>query len=329
MVFGLIPARAGNTAVPPMRRSPQRAHPRSRGEHMSPRAPHALSQGSSPLARGTRAETGTNIRIVGLIPARAGNTGQVPAQHQCCGAHPRSRGEHSKYRRLPHRAWGSSPLARGTPPELLKFRGVLGLIPARAGNTLASAPYAGRERAHPRSRGEHTRLRSLTTAPKGSSPLARGTQSPDNRPHHGWGLIPARAGNTNPHALACGGTGAHPRSRGEHMGRLAALRGSRGSSPLARGTPSAPTRIFALSGLIPARAGNTGCSQRGCTPQRAHPRSRGEHSCPAAGESQCSGSSPLARGTHLLTWGFTPYISKIESLWRQSLHPEYTISNHY
>jgi len=31
----------------------------------------------------------------------------------------------------------------------------------------------------------------------------------------------------------------------------------------------------------------------------------------------------------LLTWGFTPYISKIESLWSQSLHPEYTISSHY
>ena len=39
------------------------------------------------------------------------------------------------------------------------------------------------------------------------------------------------------------------------------------------------------------------------------------------------GSSPLARGTHLLTWDFTPYISKIESLWSQSLTPEYTITN--
>ena len=40
-----------------------------------------------------------------------------------------------------------------------------------------------------------------------------------------------------------------------------------------------------------------------------------------------AGSSPLARGTYLLTWGFTPYISKIESLWNQSLHPEYTINS--
>ena len=47
---------------------------------------------------------------------------------------------------------------------------------------------------------------------------------------------------------------------------------------------------------------------------RAHPRSRGEHEDPGAFSTYEVGSSPLARGTHLLTWGFTPYISKIESL---------------
>ena len=52
-VFGLIPARAGNTGgyseVPP----PGGAHPRSRGEHSHCWHCWAFPRGSSPLARGT------------------------------------------------------------------------------------------------------------------------------------------------------------------------------------------------------------------------------------------------------------------------------------
>ena len=102
-----------------------------------------------------------------------------------------------------------------------------------------------------------------------------------------------------------------------------------GSSPLARGTRGSARGFTADLGLIPARAGNTGGPDSTRTPSRAHPRSRGEHLSSAMGELAGWGSSPLARGTHLLTWDFTPYISKIESLWSQSLTPEYTISSHY
>ena len=84
-----------------------------------------------------------------------------------------------------------------------------------------------------------------------------------------------------------------------------------------------------LLGLIPARAGNTIAYIRKPCFLEAHPRSRGEHQGKMAALDEAQGSSPLARGTHLLTWDFTPYISKIESLWNQSLHPEYTISSHY
>ena len=90
------------------------AHPRSRGEH-----PHAPSleldaPGSSPLARGTRPQSGQNAQNWGLIPARAGNTTVFDIYSQNDRAHPRSRGEHARATAVCVLPAGSSPLARGT-----------------------------------------------------------------------------------------------------------------------------------------------------------------------------------------------------------------------
>ena len=122
---------------------------------------------------------------------------------------------------------------------------------------------------------------------------------------------------------------AHPRSRGEHRRGCLFIDRFRGSSPLARGTHRVQFWRNHGRGLIPARAGNTFLRLTLPRVLRAHPRSRGEHHRSKNFRMTVRGSSPLARGTHLLTWDFTPYISKIESLWNQSLHPEYTISSHY
>ena len=154
-VDGLIPARAGNTYWSSVTMFFCKAHPRSRGEHGGYRLGAFPLLGSSPLARGTHSRLGDSPRSLGLIPARAGNTHRqhrVPRQH---GAHPRSRGEHSRCSRIWVFRWGSSPLARGTllaqTPRLL----LLGLIPARAGNTSSTNRRSTRSTAHPRSRGEH------------------------------------------------------------------------------------------------------------------------------------------------------------------------------
>ena len=74
------------------------------------------------------------------------------------------------------------------------------------------------------------------------------------------------------------------------------------------------TEALEACGLIPARAGNTVDLWASCLSGGAHPRSRGEHSPVVTSTVSGVGSSPLARGTHLLTWGFTPYTGKIESL---------------
>ena len=222
-------------------------------------------------------------------------------------AHPRSRGEHITSSGVPGGNCGSSPLARGTLPATLDVPGYLRLIPARAGNTIRSLLLPRPFSAHPRSRGEHPANPNLHALNTGSSPLARGTLWNPVAAIIGVRLIPARAGNTTAKAKRSFTFQAHPRSRGEHRPVRHDAVKELGSSPLARGTLYPWCRTPLTPRLIPARAGNTSSlTSRGIS---------------------ALGSSPLARGTHLLTWGFTPYISKIESLWSQSLHPEYTINN--
>ena len=56
--------------------------------------------------------------------------------------------------------------------------------------------------------------------------------------------------------------------------------------------------LSALSGLIPARAGNTNTGGNRARRGGAHPRSRGEHLDKDVLTLSEAGSSPLARGTH-------------------------------
>ena len=213
-----------------------RAHPRSRGEHAIQAQVSNRLSGSSPLARGTRQRTGPSIPRKGLIPARAGNTTRCPVAARRTWAHPRSRGEHGGRGLTVTDLAGSSPLARGTLIDITQLLKSRGLIPARAGNTSPGLPCANPSRAHPRSRGEHNLRECAYECFLGSSPLARGTQTLPLRKIAGWGLIPARAGNTQTKCSTIQQRRAHPRSRGEHLRNFTAQPLDSGSSPLARGT---------------------------------------------------------------------------------------------
>ena len=177
-----------------------------------------LEKGSSPLARGTRQTLCQTAPVEGLIPARAGNTtGRSPPEAEL-GAHPRSRGEHCGAVNSTEMSPGSSPLARGTLRSRRGLSRLIGLIPARAGNTLGELVLSGAIGAHPRSRGEHSTMDANLWNLPGSSPLARGTPAP---------------GTSAPPPIW-----AHPRSRGEHAPKVRRWSRQMGSSPLARGTRS-------------------------------------------------------------------------------------------
>ena len=136
----------------------------------------------------------------------------------------------------------------------------------------------------------------------GSSPLARGTFSPNTDSTGTNRLIPARAGNIRLSQLISGLSAAHPRSRGEHPltnNRLGVLCGS---SPLARGTCYRYRYQIQSARLIPARAGNMRGVAISHSPPAAHPRSRGEHKFTDRPAGRRHGSSPLARGTSVVSW---------------------------
>ena len=273
---GIIPARAGFTALRAARVGRRADHPRSRGVY--PVANHVwhCSLGSSPLARGLRFERGVVVEYAWIIPARAGFTRPTAGDAARFEDHPRSRGVYRSRvsGRLPTR--GSSPLARGLRRGIGADRETYRIIPARAGFTPRGRSPHLRPGDHPRSRGVYTGRAAESSRPQGSSPLARGLlrAMPDGGTK--VGIIPARAGFTSEGDQNPGPREDHPRSRGVYTGSHGLWRPPPGSSPLARGLLDAP----------PHRR------EQG----EDHPRSRGVYgSRPGVGASG-SGSSPLARG---------------------------------
>ena len=146
-----------------------------RGEHICSGSYVITSPGSSPRARGTLSAASCSPRKGRIIPACAGNT--------VCGLpvtlffrdHPRVRGEHGSSDLAPSGSSGSSPRARGTRDQSVRFVPEFGIIPACAGNTLVAPAQSATPRDHPRVRGEHRPGCGARAVTQGSSPRARGT----------------------------------------------------------------------------------------------------------------------------------------------------------
>ena len=88
---------------------------------------------------------------------------------------------------------------------------------------------------HPRSRGVYNISTQIAETGIGSSPLARGLRLDPGANLGGGGIIPARAGSTDPRPLEDGTDQDHPRSRGVYYAVWTPGTQVGGSSPLARG----------------------------------------------------------------------------------------------
>ena len=233
--YGIIPARAGFTALRRPSSGRCRDHPRSRGVYTGGVKGRDGKRGSSPLARGLRDPAEISAAPTGIIPARAGFTGEARCRARWRPDHPRSRGVYC-------RRWRRSLAG-------------LRIIPARAGFT-GHHPQGGvRQWDHPRSRGVYPRVQIPPARPEGSSPLARGL-----RVNGWWSRKPAVD---------------HPRSRGVYLAVTQGVAAGEGSSPLARGLRGSALGGLLLVRIIPARAGFTSNRPSARCASRDHPRSRG------------------------------------------------------
>ena len=113
LCLGIIPARAGSTAMIFRRFYCCWDHPRSCGEHMVNGALKYKGEGSSPLVRGALLQQIAIDGVARIIPARAGSTPPYRTCRRLTRDHPRSCGEHCRFPSAAGSCQGSSPLVRG------------------------------------------------------------------------------------------------------------------------------------------------------------------------------------------------------------------------
>ena len=252
--------------------------------------------GSSPHTRGARHLDRRRMGRAGIIPAYAGSTAVALPAAKVLGDHPRIRGEHRSESSRFDSKRGSSPHTRGALVAVPLVGEQGGIIPAYAGSTWWTATCSACGRDHPRIRGEHVRVAGDIIQIAGSSPHTRGAQYVWIVETPGDGIIPAYAGSTGTLPIANGGTGDHPRIRGEHFDHIVGRHNAGGSSPHTRGARILGRSASDQTGIIPAYAGSTRKPAAAVCPSRDHPRIRGEHlvrGCPIASP---RGSSPHTRG---------------------------------
>ena len=313
-----IPACAGNTQAPSLRRPQISVHPRVCGEHSFSSSRNIWTAGSSPRVRGTRRRHCRRRVDWRFIPACAGNTHEFEIRHRRPTVHPRVCGEHVGHDQLQAADFRFIPACAGNTPKATAARArttvhprVCGehaivahnnrhaprFIPACAGNTTAVTKIFFTAAVHPRVCGEHLARASCGIFIGGSSPRVRGTPHLGTPSTSATRFIPACAGNTTNYPTMRAAAAVHPRVCGEHDEEFEKISNEDGSSPRVRGTQvfvplNKPGRRF-----IPACAGNTRITPRRLCRSTVHPRVCGEHRAWPRDVRVNRGSSPRVRGT--------------------------------
>ena len=174
-------------------------------------------RGASPLTRGKPYCGCGPSDLCGRIPAHAGKTPVPTFRSAGDRAHPRSRGENTRFCNEILLRPGASPLTRGKPLGAALGKLALGRIPAHAGKTRPMPSGTRAPRAHPRSRGENLKNRGLEALEPGASPLTRGKLPRRGGADYRARRIPAHAGKTRCKSSKPTSATAHPRSRGENQ----------------------------------------------------------------------------------------------------------------
>lgn len=155
-----------------------------------------------------------------------------------------------------------SPHTRGPRRRCYYAGGQQGIIPAYAGSTDAAYRSFSLSWDHPRIRGVHSLLRSLSVPSEGSSPHTRGSRTRTAGRCRRCRIIPAYAGSTEYRRRSSSRRQDHPRIRGVHRNGTISSPLALGSSPHTRGPQMVDKRDGGCIRIIPAYAGSTETLQR-------------------------------------------------------------------
>ncbi len=299
LLWGSIPAHAGQPVHVNLLRRQSRVHPRSRGATWTPVIRNDAPRGPSPLTRGNPADRVAGHQASGSIPAHAGQPPRTPGPAGDRWVHPRSRGA-TRPKSLRSRCQrGPSPLTRGNLGAVPQADGAPGSIPAHAGQPWWCWSPPGATRVHPRSRGATDVPQGFGSVEEGPSPLTRGNRVSSADAVPGAGSIPAHAGQPTSGSSCRSSRRVHPRSRGATGGEYIIRDSTGGPSPLTRGNPCTEGLRRDGDGSIPAHAGQPDGDPRQSFSVRVHPRSRGATLTEYLTAQHGAGPSPLTRGNQL------------------------------
>ena len=254
------------------------------------------TRGLSPRVRGNPGNAVPCAQAQRSIPAGAGEpvrlrdaVGVVRVYPRGCGGtHERALGD-----RQPA---GLSPRVRGNPPHAGREGDPSRSIPAGAGEPRVDAWQRGGDRVYPRGCGGTVDVESRRRGPPGLSPRVRGNPHVGQRGGARIGSIPAGAGEPRARWRWSSGGGVYPRGCGGTCCVFPCFLRVRGLSPRVRGNRVAPAGFDALSGSIPAGAGEPPRSRQPRSECRVYPRGcGGTRELPGPG-AHTPGLSPRVRG---------------------------------
>ncbi len=193
--------------------------------------------GPSPRGRGNRLADIGHFGDAGTIHAWAGEPSCQQNQCREPGDHPRVGGGTTFEPVLADKVSGPSPRGRGNPMQVVLPSGLIGTIPAWAGEPNAGTVTPNISGDHPRVGGGTIPLRRLTPDMAGPSPRGRGNRNCRKGCDTLTGTIPAWAGEPRAGHRLFGLEGDHPRVGGGTSVMPNSICLARGPSPRGRGNP--------------------------------------------------------------------------------------------
>ena len=313
-----IPAQAGEPSCNESSSPSIRVYPRtgggtspspstgSRGSGLSPHrrgtGPSGLraldGQGLSPHRRGNRRHRRHDRRVVGSIPAQAGEPFARVAARLPTGVYPRTGGGTIPSDDSNIADGGLSPHRRGNHRQHPRGIEQVGSIPAQAGEPAIEVLPAIHSAVYPRT-GGGTGVSCFSFGGRmGLSPHRRGNQQLRMRAGPDERSIPAQAGEPAASASIAVTIWVYPRTGGGTSFMPGRLKPSQGLSPHRRGNRRHRRHDRRVVGSIPAQAGEPRASSRSRPRPWVYPRTGGGTFRAGSSASAYGGLSPHRRGNH-------------------------------